>query len=393
VIAPSPYSDWTEVAPEESSVELARTVQGKVYRKHILNRGTLLHPVTGTKITVNDDFVNRLKRNFNDGVCDIVQVPLANDQNQHVENPAANLGEVVGIEDDPKSGKVYALVDARKHADDFGRTLLGASAFLHLNYKNSKTNQRVGPTLLHVAVTNRPYVTGLDPYEAVVAASSEYLGEPALMKMSVEGREDVVPRTVEELLTELSTDHSIDVNDLRTQLSQAQKDAQAALTRAEEAEVKLSSVDASLADRVAAALAGSEEGAKLAKTDQVSGEDVVAAVAELAHRNVALSSAQEVSETRIAALEKRNAETEVDRLVEEGKILPAKRDVFLTMALTNRELFDQIIPDEPIVALNVEQGVAPKGEEHDKHEFNIEEEVARLTADGGAAAQYVKSRH
>lgn len=394
IIAPSPYADWTEA--DSSTLELARKVQGKVYRKHILNRGVLLHPVTGTKISIDDNFVSRMKQNFDSNVCDIVQVPLANDQNAHVECPAANLGEVVGIEDDKKTGKIYALVDARKHPEDFGKTLLGASAFFHLNYKDSKSGNRVGPTLLHVAVTNRPYVTGLDPYEPVVAASAEDLGEPVLVQMSGDSQEVRVPRPVDEVLAELLTDHKIDVNDLRTQLTAAETNLTDAHTAAEVAEkkagdleAKLSAVDSTLADRVAAALAGSEEGAKLSKSSDISDEDVVKAVTDLAQRNVALSAAQEASDGRIAALEKRNAETEIDSLISEGRILPAKREVHLTMALSNRELFDQIVPDEPIVKMSVEKGVAPKGEDHDKHDLNIEEEIARLTA--GSAAQYVRS--
>lgn len=384
MVAPSPLADWTAV---EDEVELARKVQGKVYRKHILNRGTLYHPLTGTKIAIDDDFVDHLKTNFSNNVCDIVQVPLANDQNEHVENPAANLGEVVGIEDDKKSGKIYALVDARKQADDFGKTLLGASAFFHLNYKDSKTNKRVGPTLLHVAVTNRPYVTGLDPYEPVVAASAEYLGEPALVEMSGESnQEGAMPRSLEEVLAELRTDHSVDVDALRTELSAAKDEATAATGKAKAAEDQLANTTTKLTE----ALRGSEEGAKLSGGD-VSSEDVVNAVAELAQRNVALSAAQEAAGDRIAALEKRNVEAEIDGLISEGKILPAKREVYLTMALSHREMFDQIVPDAPIVALSQEKGTAPRADEHRGREIDVEAELARLTGPGGPAERYVRA--
>jgi hypothetical protein len=55
VIAPSPLADWTAVDPD--TVELARTKMGTLYRKHILNRGELIHPLTGTKINIDDAFV------------------------------------------------------------------------------------------------------------------------------------------------------------------------------------------------------------------------------------------------------------------------------------------------------------------------------------------------
>jgi hypothetical protein len=384
VVAPSPEADWTAV---DTPVELSRQVQGKVYRKHILNRGSLLHPLTGTKIDIDDDFISHLKTNFTNNVCDIVQVPLANDKNEHVENPAANLGEVIGIEDDKSSGKIYALVDARKHAEDFGKTLLGASAFFHLNYKDSKTHKHVGPTLLHVAVTNRPYVTGLDPYEPVVAASAEYLGEPALVQMSGHvDQEGAMARSLEEVLAELRTDHNVDVDALRTELSAAKSEATTAEEKAKAAETQLNDTTTKLT----AALKGSEEGAKLSSSD-VSSEDVVNAVAELAQRNVALSAAQEVAGDRIAALEKRNVEVEIDGLISEGKILPAKRDVYLTMALSHREMFDQIVPDAPVVALSQEKGTAPRADEHRGREIDVEAELARLTGPGGPAERYVRA--
>lgn len=385
VVAPSPEADWTAV---DEPVGLSRTVQGKVFRKHILNRGKLLHPVTGTEIDIDDDFVDHLKTNFEKKYCDIVQVPLANDKNEHVENPAANLGEVVGIEDNKATGKIYALVDARKQAGDFGKTLLGASAFFHLNYKDSKTHKRVGPTLLHVAVTNRPYVTGLDPYESVVAASAEYLGEPAVVEMSgKDDQEGAMARSLEEVLAELRTDHNVDVDALRTELSTAQETVKTAEGKAKVAEETLAATTTKLTE----ALKGSEEGAKLSAGDSVSSEDVVNAVAELAQRNVALSSAQDAAGERIAALEKRNVETEIDGLIAEGKILPAKRDVYLTMALSHREMFDQIVPDAPIVAVNQEKGTGRRADEHTGREIDVEAELARLTAPGGPAAEYVRA--
>lgn len=396
VIVPSPLSDWSELKDDSTAVALARTVQGKVYRKHILSRGKLFHPVTGTEISVDDKFISALKRNFDNNVCDIVQVPLANDKNEHVESPAANLGEVVGIEDDPESGKIYALVDARADAEKFGKTYLGSSAFFHLNYKDSKTNTRVGPTLLHVAVTNRPYVTGLDPYEPVVAASAEDIGQPAVVRMSgANDEEGSMPRSLDEIVSELLTDHNIDFNDLKTKLTAAEDkntEIETKLTAAEERATKAEgekSDETQLVTKIVSALKGTEQETKLSG-ENVSDDDLVKAVTALADRNVALASEQETAVTRIASLEKKNAEGEIDRLIDEGRILPKKRDVFLTMALTNRELFDQVLPEEPIVKLNAEKLTGADLREHGSREIDVDKELERLTATGGAAAQYIK---
>lgn len=412
VIAPSPQADWSDLddsalTSTDSEVRLARVRQGRLLEKHILSFGDLHHPVTGTKIKIDKQFADTLVENFNKGVCDIVQVPLANDKNEHVENPGANLGEVLGLRVDEQAGKIYAQVDARQDADKFGKTYLGASAFMHLNYKDTKTNQRVGPTLLHVAVTNRPYVTGLDPYEEIVAASAvddggaEYSCEPALLQMSAVSdlEEAAVPRTLEEILAELKADHNLDVTAVQAQLQSAESakaEAETALSAAQsELETTKSALAAKpsvdeLVDKVRAALAGSGAEVSLSSSD-VDEETLVAAVAELAQQNVKLSASAEQTAERIAALEKRNVEIEIDSLVEQGRILPAKRDVYLNLALSNRETFDALVPDEPIVKLGNEEGVAPKAEEHAKQELDVDAELARLTAPGGPAAEYMRS--
>src|ERR1700722_12079881 len=157
-IVPAPGGDtFAPVADIPVALARSRRVMGKLFEKHILNKGVLLHPKTGAKIHVDDTFVTAMQDNFAKGYCPIVQVPLANDKNEHVENPGANLGEVVGIRS--RGNKVYALLDAREDAGKFGKTYLGACAYLSTNYTDTKTNSKVGPPLLHVAVTNRPYVT------------------------------------------------------------------------------------------------------------------------------------------------------------------------------------------------------------------------------------------
>lgn len=392
VIAPSPDADWTEL---EGEVQLARTKQGRIFEKHILSYGELLHPVTGTKIKIDGEFAKVLKANFDASVCDIVQVPLANDQNDHVESPGANLGEVLGLRVDDKAGKIYAQIDARQDAEKFGKTYLGASAFMHLNYTDTKTGKKAGPTLLHVAVTNRPYVTGLDSYEEIVAASAEYTEEPALLQLSAasDQEEAAVPRTLEEILAELKADHEIDVTALQEQLSSTQLSAT-------ETEAKLTAVQGELAakpdveelaEKVRAALVGSSAETKLSNTDTLDPDTIVAAVGELAQQNVRLTSAGEQAVERIAALEKRNVEAEVDGLIQTGYIVPAKKDVYLGLALSNREAFDALIPEEPVVKLSVEKGTAPTAEQQQKQETDVEAELARLLGTDGPAAQYLKS--
>jgi hypothetical protein len=352
-IVPAPGGDtFQPVADIPVALARSRQVQGKLFEKHILNKGVLLHPRTGEKINIDDAFVASMQDNFAKGYCDIVQVPLANDKNEHVENPGANLGEVVGIRS--RGDKVYALVDARQDAERFGKTYLGASAYLSTNYTDSKTNTKVGPTLLHVAVTNRPYVTGLEDYKEVLAASADSPGEVVVLTAAPE---EPVP-TREELLAALKNEHGIDVEALQ---------ASAAAPPAPDTAALSASVMQALKDAGVVQLS--------ADPGQVSLSDVTGAVVELAQDNRSLRAS--VDELKLSA-----ATTEVEGYIDAGRLLPKTRETAIQMALSRREELDTILApaDRPYVALARQDGISgPDGEQ--RHEEDIDSEVARLTAE------------
>jgi len=372
-------------------VELAhsRNVQGRVFRKHILDLGTLIHPKTGEKLQLDEAFYDKLKANFDSGVCPVVQIPLADAQNRHSEDPARNLGEVVGLERD--GSKVYAVMDIRDPdaAGKMGKTLLGASAFLNLDYKDTSSGRRVGPALLHACVTNRPYVTGLDDYEEVVAASADGSGETEILlsetvpapgadepshqygddpgdpqqpiespEVPLTEEEPPVP-TKDELIAQLKAEHGIDVAALQASAAAAPDTAQ--LTAALTAALRQAP--------------GVQLSAPAGDASELSLSDVVGAVAELAGQNQAYGS-------RVVALERQRAESEIDAYIGQGRVLPKQRSAFVDLALTNRDMLDTLLPEEPVVALNAQEGVGgmPQGEA--SHAADIDAELLRLTTQG-----------
>jgi len=351
-------------------VELARTKQGRLFRKHILSKGDLLHPKTGQTISVDDTFFDSLTKNFDAGVCPIVQVPLADSANRHSEDPDRNLGEVIGVE--AKDDKFYAIIDARDKADKFGKTLLGASAMLDLDYTDTKSGKKVGPTLLHTCVTNRPYVTDLDDYEEIVAATADTSERAVLLtpapvaeaetksadKETGEMGETPATETaakapsLDELLAALKKDHNIDVSALQAAAKESEKNA---------------SLSQALVDALTTAGV-----VKLSNSDdnKPSTEDVVGAVAELATSNVTLTN-------RVQGLERKDAENAVDALIAEGRIYPAERDARVELKLTNSEMFDRLLPASRIVALSKETGVTPPQDEAQKKDLDAD--IVRLS--------------
>lgn len=359
----------------DTYMELAHTTRGRLFEKHILNKGTLHYPgVKGGKVEITDSFITSLVNNFKTGVAGIVQVPVADKDNKHTEDPNRNIGEVVDLRH--RGGKVFAVIEARDTdaADRLGKTLLGASAMMSLDYTDTRTGKKVGPTLLHSCVTNRPHVVDLEAYQEIVAASADS-GDKAVM-LTEDVAEDLLaaneePKmTKEELLAALKADHGVDVVELESKLgavaseSEANKAAVASLTSALETAGVV----------------------KLSNGEELTPTDVAKAVSDLATGHLELSA-------KVDELTNDRAAVAVDALVQAGRILPAQRDAMLTLKLTNEELFTALVPEQPLIKLNAEEGVVTDDSEGELKLANgssVEDYLAKLTGADGPASQFVK---
>jgi hypothetical protein len=347
------------VPPEKGDgfVELSRSRQGRVFRKQILHYGDLLYPgVKGGKVKVDEAFADKLIANFSNKVADIVQVPKAGSNNEHTEDPDRNIGEVVNVLKTDKG--VYVDMDVRTDdADKIGKTLLGASAMLHLNYTDTKTGQKVGPTLLHTAITNRPYVTELEDFEELARLSAP--GADSTYQMVVLTPTDIQKETkmatLDELLAELKSDHDIDVAALQAKAADADK----ALA---------------LSSKIQEELVGTGL-LKLSNTEEtVDADTLIGAVAEAGNKIVELSSKVD---TLVEDAAKKEAVTEVEKLVLSGYILPKNKNAMIQLRQDNEDLFKQLVPEKPVVKLSVEEGQEPSDESHQE---TVDAEIARLTA-------------
>jgi Mu-like prophage I protein len=350
VVLVADYSGLMVVPSQDPDfVELSRTKQGRLFRKHILSTGPLYHPKTGQRIEITESYLDKVVSNFQAKVCPIVQFPAANERNEHTEDPLRNLGEVIDLK--REGNKLYSYIDARdaKAADGLGKTLLGASALLHTNYRDTRTNTVVGPTLLHVCATNRPYLTDLDSYEEVVAATSDSQGDEPLVMLAHHEQELPVSRTLADILTELKEEHGIDVAALQAQ--------QTELTNALSASGLI----------------------QLTNGETLTSTDVASAVSALAESHLALTNS-------VTELRTKDAAREVDDLIQAGRIIPAQRETYVDLRLSNAELFDKLVPETAILAFSAPAGV---GSDDEAKARKAADEVARLTAPGGAAADYV----
>jgi hypothetical protein len=352
-------------APRDPYVALARTASGTLFRKQILKDGQVFtHPKNKKiKITVTPELQRSLVNNFQSGVCDTVQFPATDEHNEHSESVLANLGEVIDLDYEPGRG-TYATIDARKHADDVGKTILGASAFFSLDYEDTSSGQRVGPTLLHVAATNRPYLTNLEPYQQIVAASNvsgedvEVLSDEDADTSSdePEPEQEDAPMELEEMLALLKDEHGIDVAALQESASQL-----------EAAQAELANVGLSASD-------GTE----------ITAVDIAEAVVELS--KAVKEQGETVSGLRSEneRLVRQRAETEVDELISVGRVLPRQRDDMIAISLSNHEMFERLVPETPVVSLS-EDGVTvhEEPEKAKAHEEIVDRYVALAATTSG----------
>lgn len=343
----------------DSFVELSRTKNGRLFRKQILKKGTLNY--NGSKIPVDDALFTALTTNFKNKVCDIVQVPVAGPDNEHTEDPFRNIGEVVDLKAD--GDKLYAYLDARDEAaaDKLGKTLLGASAMFSLDYTDSRTGEKAGPTLLHVAVTNRPHVVELEDFEEVIAASAEGNDGQVVYLTASDDEEDPMP-TLDEIFASLKVEHGIDVPALQRKVAEAEP------ALALSAQLK--------------GVFGQSDILKL--SGENFGDDIVAAIGQLAEKNVNLTARLDEVDT-----ERKNerAAAVVDSKIKDGFITPAKREKQIELYLSNPEMFEALLPEKPIVKLSAEDGFLPQD---DQQAAAVDAEILRLTQ-SAAAKKYINS--
>lgn len=342
-------------------VELSRSRMGRVFRKQILRYEDLLYPAAqGGKVHVDEAFADTLIANFTNGVADIVQVPKVNDANEHTEDPDRNIGEVIGLV--KTANGVDAIIDVRTDdADKVGKTLLGASGMLHLDYTDTRTGKRMGPTLIHVAVTNRPYIVNLDGFEELLAASN--VGddiENQVLVLSTADNEEI-PMTLEEMLAELKANHNIDVSELQTKAAQA--DAAVALSN---------TIQEQLVSTGLLTLSNSDQ--------TVTADVLVGAVAEAGTKIMELSGKIDGLVTDAA---KTAATVEVEKLIRTGYIYPVNKEDQIELKLSNPDLFKRLLPTQPLVKLSVENGEEPVDEQQETTVTAEIDRLAKVVTDNG----------
>lgn len=326
-----------------------RKVLGRLFRKQILHEGSFIHPNNpAKKVVIDKEFAENLVKNFNEGT-DIVQFPIVDGDNKHSEDPTRNIGEVVGLSYKPGVG-VFADIDVRKNADDVGTTIIGGSAMISTHYRDNVTGDYRSPVLLHIAATNRPFISGLEPFQELVSLSDTT--EKEVVLLSEEDNEGTITPIAADKIT--FSEH----NTTGGKLAMSKDELIAAL--------KEHGVDVMDLQRRVAAVEDIAAFSNIVDTkdSKLTLSDLAEATLELDEKNIALSEQVETLtkdktdlEDKYNALLLTQAEAEVDTLIADGKIFPKARDKMIELSMKDRETFEALVPDEPIVKLSDSQTV------------------------------------
>lgn len=363
---PSPATDY---------VALARSRSGRLFKKQILKFGNFAHPnLPGEQLVITPEVGQHLIDNFRRKVCDIVQFPIVGDDNAHTEDPLRNAGEIVDLSTDDVG--VWATIDVRddKVAPRVGTTILGASAMLHMDYTDTRTGQKVGPTLLHVAATNRPYITDLANFEEMVSMSADGEANEVLALTEV----GTQMMTLDEIKTAL-LDHGIDLDALMAQAGEQAPTEGATPPNALPAAGPPRETIAAMSNVLEAA------GVALSNSDSPEGPSVrdigegiislAAANEDLTVRLSATETERDEAVTERDGLKAERTESEIDGLIKEARILPFQRESMIALANNDRATFDAIVPKTALVSLSEEgvtshsepESVADRNEEVDRY--------------------------
>lgn len=368
-------------SPDDSYIQLSGGDGERILRKRILPMNkSFIHPGDHkVKIFVDEVMASSLLKNFKNGVCEIVQVPIVNKENQHTEDPRDNAGRVIGLDFD--STGVYATIKASKYAEDFGKTILGASAFLHLNYIDTATGERVGPTLLHVAATNRPHVNGLGEFEEVIRASADISGEEQLIFMS-----EAESETSSEAPPEGAPPAEVEEPEAAPQESQTTSEETGNMTKEEWLEagkeygfdVEALQAEATRVAELSAELENTKNELQLSSEKVEEAGNLTEELLKLSNANQTMAADIEQLKLANANYAQRDAEHEVDGLIRVGKVLPAQRDVMVKLSMNDRETFEQLVPENPIVKLSEDGVTLHEQSNAEQYAADIERYKAKL---------------
>jgi hypothetical protein len=335
-------------------------------------------------------WAERVVKNFKSGVKGYVPVPLG-----HPKTPAElaehNKGELVELE--ARDDGLYGLIEIRETetAEKIENKLLpDVSMAYDDDYQDKKTGKWVGPVLKHIGLLTDPYIKGMKQFEAALSDSSS---AAVLFADSTEAKEDNNNEEEESVMTKVKSDRDFEVAVKYTENGEEKEVKVAVGAEVEVPEDQVEAVTKQIADATPPASEDDED---------LSDEEKEAKAKELADKEAKLAEREQ-------KLAENEANAEYERLLSEGKIVPAQKDAFIalksngsaTIELSDGKekpvsvLLSELFEKVPKGKYLSEEG-ADNDDEEDDDDVNLTDEEKSIGEDFGntpeEVAEYKKSQ-
>lgn len=308
---------------------------GTVYRKQLFTFGTWINPNwwwdDELTMELSAEIALAMKANFdNNTIGSKVPVPR-----NHTGDVSANTGEVIGM--DVQADALYVYLDVRdeKTSSDIDKDLIwDVSAGFDFDWVSQKDGSHHGPCLLHVALTDEPYINNMTGFEKTELSKRE---QTFAKQFAIEGKPGVIMMSKNKVEEITMLKLSKVKNDKDHEVTVTYKDAQdndvsivvAAGAEVDVPETAAEEVTQQIADSTAPA-AAEEADADKPDADADTEEEETETPAPQP------TDADETTEQKLAKANKEiaqyRAEKAYDQLLAKGKILPAQKELFLSVA-------------------------------------------------------------
>lgn len=307
------------------------TLSGHVYRKQLAKYGEWVNPEypylsSDPIMTLDEVWGNKIVENFNANTLGgPVPVPL-----NHTNDVKANTGRVQSLESVPGDGLYGELLIADQSTieDLDNGTIFDVSISFDWNHVRTDNNKSYGPTLLHVALVNNPYLIEMNTFEKVGPALSKLEEAFKPVGLSMAGRNVMMlSRTKMKELSNMAT--ATIKNDkefpVTVTFKDGDDDSTVVLQPGEEVTVPEEAAD-DVATQIADATEATADGDEYATDGDGTGDTA----------DEGDTTDGEDAQTELSRVKLENAELKLSRdfdaLLAEGKVIPAQKDKILALA-------------------------------------------------------------
>ena len=315
----------------------AMTSVGNFFRKQLLRFGRWVSPADDNEyMEITPELAQTMVANFDAKVYGDIPVLMDPHDDSHYAGPEFTKGFVrkLTVQSDGLYGDIEFLDPQAKELAAKG-LIPGVSIELIHNYEDHEhDNKPVGAVLGHVAVCNAPYIKnmrGWEPIPDILCNDNKNFGVKHVKIPVLRFSEDK-PVTLAELLKKLKDEHNIDVAALQTAAGKATK-----------AETDL---------------------AEYKKTHPENQTDIEKDPKFVALNETVQKLTKDANDAaaKVLAMEtqskKEKAAAKVQKLMDDGKIVPADKDHYIMLAETNEPLFENITKGLKVVVDLSERGTS-----------------------------------